>query len=762
MPAFLHDTPTTERALLALTGRRSRRGVLAGVAAVGLVAAFVFQSMAFTSGTPLAGLVRVAYGAVVFAAMAALGTLLAHALSRDGQEAHPRALWQVLFVGVVVLAVGLGLFYAFAPDGLPDDGQFTFGFGKNGEPRAGHALVLMPLLSVVDFAFATFALFRLRSFVLYKRTRRTLRNWRAMVGAMVLGAVVSEVIGLGAAETSVGRVMSSVVVVMMFVNVWRASWLVFLSLRQKFAALGLTLLLFLLFVYAVAAGSLVSGGYGYVPHFSPGVQGFCAYVFGFGALYCGVSFLYLLFHLPTTTDFERKAGERRAFGTLTDLSGAAFDRARLAEAVAAAQVAGATADRAWLALVDDATGSLRPTVVAAHGLPLDAACAAVDCDGFFDAVAATGGPVYLGNANADHRVRSGAGVYVGSLLALPLVARGRTAGVLFAARDVAHAFERDDEEALRLFAAQASLALEHARLFEEEIEKERLQRELDIARAVQQRLLPQRLPHVHGLGLAATSVPALEVGGDYYDVLALDADRLAVIVADVSGKGTQAAFYMAELKGIFHALVRETETPAAFLRRANRALVGSLSAGTFVTAISATVDARTGRVTLARAGHCPAALLPADGLPRLVEGKGLGLGLDRGNVFDRTLDEVTVALAPGDALVLYTDGVVESRSESEEEYGYDRLLADLDRDGGLDAPDLHAALLGDLNAFLGAARYGDDMTLVVLKWQGVPADAPGAPAADARPAPADAADGREPAAPSGRWPAATTHTTAPA
>lgn len=302
---------------------------------------------------------------------------------------------------------------------------------------------------------------------------------------------------------------------------------------------------------------------------------------------------------------------------------------------------------------------------------------------------------------------------------MPLLARDVLLGALFVSREVTHGFEKDDIEAISVFAAQAALALDNARLFEEQVEKERLARELDIARGVQNKLLPQRLPSVEGATLAASSVMAQEVGGDYYDFARLDDHRIAFIIADVSGKGTSAAFYMAELQGIFQSVSHLAPSPADFLTHANRALAASLEKHVFISVVYGVLDQRREELVLARGGHCPVATINLNGDARFIRTRGLGLGLDRSGLFRQSLTEERIRLQPGDVFVLYTDGVVESRNAAGEEYGYDRLLRALKEYRHEDASDLHAALLNDLQSFLGHDAYDDDMTLVVLKWHGL-------------------------------------------
>ena len=165
---------------------------------------------------------------------------------------------------------------------------------------------------------------------------------------------------------------------------------------------------------------------------------------------------------------------------------------------------------------------------------------------------------------------------------------------------------------------------------------------------------------------------------------------------------------------------RLASSPSEFLHHANLALAQSLDRNVFISAIYGILDLKKETFTIARAGHCPAATVRLGGESRLIRTPGLGLGLDRGDLFRKSLVEEHIDLAPGDVFVLYTDGVVESRDVSGEEYGYDRLLAIVDEYRHDDAEGIHAAVLRDLRRFLGAEDYDDDMTLVVLKWHGLP------------------------------------------
>lgn len=695
---------------------RARRVLLLAVFVACYVLAAGYHVIEWSTGTAAGAGWAFLYHLDVLVCYGALWLLLSHVFKRR-QPSPSRVFWMLLLLSLLLLGLSrLFAMFGGAPDpGFGFDEANVVGFDHDtGVPLVLTTVLRMNLLGPLEAALAFVLLLRFRDLVQFKRTRPSLRNWYAMIGLMVIVSLLTFMKpggeGLGLA-VSLGLIP---VIGLMVVNAFRVSWVVYLSFWDKLAIIGLSLGLLTTLSFELALG------YGaYLAYYSYPLSLFSTLAVVFGILYSVTAFLSLLFHLPTTGDFQRKAGEMAAMHSLTTLVGQVFDAEQLTATITASPVEAGSANAAWLAVADLQSGSLRPRVVATHRIHPERIDALVDTAALYADVSARGGPLLLETASADHRVEARPGDGVGSLLVMPLVARDELLGALFVSREVAHGFEEDDVEALEVFAAQAALALDNARLFEEQIERERLARELAIAREVQRRLLPQRLPELSGVTLAAASVPAQEVGGDYYDFVMLPDDRLAFIIADVSGKGTSAAFYMAELQGIFQSASRLMPSPAAFLGHANEVLAASLEKNIFISVIYGVLDAKREELALARAGHCPVATINLHSEARFLRSKGIGLGLDRGSLFRAALAEERIRLQPGDVFVLYTDGVVESRSAEGEEYGYDRLLAALREHRHEEAAALHEALLDDLHCFTGHKAYDDDMTLVVLKWHGI-------------------------------------------
>jgi sigma-B regulation protein RsbU (phosphoserine phosphatase) len=254
-------------------------------------------------------------------------------------------------------------------------------------------------------------------------------------------------------------------------------------------------------------------------------------------------------------------------------------------------------------------------------------------------------------------------------------------------------------------------------LLREQAEKERLEEELRIARQIQMSLLPaQGAVSLPGLRIAALCLPAAEVGGDYYDLLPLSTTRMGVLVADVSGKGTSAALYMAELKGLVLSLSRIYDSPRKLLAEANRILSANMDRHSFITMTYAIVDTAARTMRYARAGHNPMIHFEAKtGRTHVLTPPGLGLGIDRGERFEEILEEAEVPLSEGDLFLFFTDGLSEAMNPEAELFGEGRLRTVIEESEGLESEAIKERILEEIRRFVGGAAQNDDMTLVLLK-----------------------------------------------
>jgi sigma-B regulation protein RsbU (phosphoserine phosphatase) len=304
-----------------------------------------------------------------------------------------------------------------------------------------------------------------------------------------------------------------------------------------------------------------------------------------------------------------------------------------------------------------------------------------------------------------------AGFTIRAGLWVPLLTEHRSVGLMIVQSTQKARFTQAEVALLRALANQAALAIQRAELIDARIREERLQHELELAREVQQSVLPRIFPDVPGYTFAACNQPARQVGGDLYDVFRLDEEHFGVVIADVSGKGMPAALYMALTRSLLLAEARRERSPREVLLSVNRLLREIGDPHMFVTVFYGVIAAPARRLTYARAGH-DYPLLLRDGTAVALGGRGIVLGS-----FDNKeirLSEEQLELAAGDRLVLYTDGMTDVFAPNGQRFELDRLKQVLQKHARQPLEALCTATFADLAAYQGSAEQFDDMTLLVI------------------------------------------------
>ncbi len=256
----------------------------------------------------------------------------------------------------------------------------------------------------------------------------------------------------------------------------------------------------------------------------------------------------------------------------------------------------------------------------------------------------------------------------------------------------------------------AELAAKNALL---EQAQQQIKAELDVARAMQIAILPATFPAKPGCDSAARMIPATTMGGDFYDFIELQDGKIGLVMADVSGKGVPAAFFMAVARTTLRDLAPQFGDPGACLARANDVLCEQNPMDLFVTVFYCVLDPVSGTLRYANGGHNPPYLRRANGTIEALSGAG---GLVLGAMQGIGYPEHAVRLLTGDRLVLYTDGVTEAFNQADEAYGTERLIAEIQAHGSGAAPELLERVCRSVAAFAGAAPQSDDITLIVLTW----------------------------------------------
>ena len=246
-------------------------------------------------------------------------------------------------------------------------------------------------------------------------------------------------------------------------------------------------------------------------------------------------------------------------------------------------------------------------------------------------------------------------------------------------------------------------------------ERQRLKKELDVARHVQMSFLPKGNPILKGIDIASICIPAFEVGGDYYDFIHLGKNKLGIIIGDVSGKGTQAAFYMTLTKGFLKAIAKHTDSPSEVLTKMNELFYENVERGRFISMIYAVVDLEAKFIRIARAGHNPVIYHDTAGKVNLISPNGLALGLEKGDLFSKVITEFEEKIEAGKTFIFYTDGFTEAVNKKGDEYGLDRMFEIAKSWNNSSAAEIQEKMMADVNKFIGKAPQHDDMTMVILK-----------------------------------------------
>jgi sigma-B regulation protein RsbU (phosphoserine phosphatase) len=298
---------------------------------------------------------------------------------------------------------------------------------------------------------------------------------------------------------------------------------------------------------------------------------------------------------------------------------------------------------------------------------------------------------------------------IASMLSVGLRYKGNAVGVLRLYTQRETHFSKLRVNLLKAVAAQAAAAIENARLLTEAAEAEALEKQVQMAAEVQQRMIPQTPPRVPGVELASVYVPCFELGGDLYDFIPLPYDNVGLVIADVSGKGVPASLIMASVRAALRAQVDNVYYLYEVVRRVNLMLCRDTLSSEFVTLFYGVLDSKNRRLTYCNAGHPPGLLLRGDQIIELAS-ENMVLGVDPEESYQQSI----IDLHSNDTLLLYTDGLADARNFNEEAFGRQRIVESF-RKGGA-APQMVADnILWDLRRFVGLNKRTDDVTMIVAK-----------------------------------------------
>ena len=623
-------------------------------------------------------------------------------IERDETLNFTDLLWKVFATGLVATVISLAirlLLFLLGNTKLPENVLF------------GDIIYQINLALFISFLMAAYTSWK--RLILYQKSKWLIRTWMVFEFGM-LAILLYDSLQISFTEA---LYTSFLIVVGLIALVLSANmkWVAYLNFRQKWTSLLLLLLTFFYvgyFFYTVTRQSDVISAQ------SEAFLGFDEHIFNlclffFVITYSVFSFLVILFNLPTSSVFEQKLEEVVNYQRISQSIQTEQSEESVYNILLESSVSSVFADAAWLEIksVTNEAQLFTHQISEKEAHDIREHLKQQHVKGVLEQGSDR-------TKNLSKYLASLRGTRFRSILSFPIIVKGETIGTLTLLKELPEGFNKEMTRIVSTFANQAGISIENFRLMEEAFQNERYKEELKIAKTVQKSLLPQRLEQDKDFDVSAFAQSADEVGGDYYDTLRINDHQVALIIADVSGKGTTAAFHMSQMKGIFHSLAQQEIDPKEFMVRANQALIYCLERGSFISATYFIIDTAAKRITYARAGHCPVLYYRAAAKQaQYLKDRGTALGMIKNKNYCDFIDNNSIPYQPGDVMVLYTDGITEAKSDKGEEYGNERLLAIIETVPDSSVREIQDTLIADLHRFSGTNQINDDYTTMIVKFK---------------------------------------------
>ncbi len=550
-------------------------------------------------------------------------------------------------------------------------------------------------------------------FIFYQKTKRLIISWR-IFEYIILFSLLIPLFNIIPPFTIYYLIFLGIMLLTGIYFSANLKWVAYLNFKQKWKSILLFALIIIYLFYFIIqlynksmeqADVLIIDGF-----FNITVTSLWIFIF----LYAFISVLVILFNLPTSSVFEKKLEEIINFQRLSQSRNTGKNEEEVYDILLDSSVSAVLADAAWLEANKPVDKDYRRLTHRISAEEINQVKEKITHSRTRQIVSSD--PIK--NLKSDRYIASIRNHRFRSVLVFPIFVQNESIGSMVLLKEISDGFNEEMINVIRTFVNQASISIENFKLIEAAIENEQYKKELNIAKAVQRSLLPSRLDHSQFFDIIAYSKSADEVGGDYYDIFKVDENRTIVIIGDVSGKGTSAAFHMSQLKGIFHSLVQLDLSTCEFMVYANKALAKGLDKSSFITASIYFIDKQSGTIEFCRAGHCPTLFYQNKKKEATYyTGKGLGLGILRNNEFQKYVNNDRIFFEQEDLLVLYTDGITEARNYKDEEFGYERLKKLILENAGQPPEKIKESIIDALYMYCKTNAPNDDYTLIIIKFK---------------------------------------------
>ncbi len=607
-------------------------------------------------------------------------------------------LWKIFITGLVTTVGALVIrffIYAFSASSL----------GQN----AMMINILYHLLSGLVVIYLISSMVVWKRLILYQKSKNLQQLWNFFEYSLIL-VLVFDLLGN---EFRSQMYMYALIFVTGFSLILSLNlkWIAYLNFKQKLKSMLFILLSGIYLYHFITV--LIDFQESKILIFDLYNNVFVIALFIFAFLYTGISLLVTLFNLPTSSVFERKLKEAVDFQKLSQAIPRGQTEEQTYDILLESSMSAVFADAAWLEIrTPEHPNGVFYLRDVAHS-QIAQIKENIEPGILKDIIEFKASRLISSNKLVGDLKK----MDFASIIALPVMVKGEQLGTLVLLREMSDAFNRDLIDIIVTFVNQASISIENFLLISDALENERYKEQLKIAQQVQKSLLPEELVRTDAFEICAFSQAAEEVGGDYYDLIELAPGDFGLIVGDVSGKGTSAAFNMAQMKGIFHSLAQKDVSAADLVKSANRALSACLEKKSFITATYQRINTLKNEIEFCRAGHVPSLLYSSTSKKiELLEESGMGLGILRNPDYAKYVHSKTLSYNSGDILLLHTDGITEAMNNRNQQFGIERLRESLKKYVDSSPPEIKEGIISDLMEFLGEVKLDDDYTLVIVKF----------------------------------------------
>ncbi len=573
--------------------------------------------------------------------------------------------------------------------------------------------VILGIISLIIGLLCIVTILILYELILFRRKRFFINNFKVLILLSIIYIFSINYMGFSSGKIPKISLASDhifIINVLIFisiqVNALKSSWVAFLNRKQKLVSIFPLLVMIVLIAIMLNHSAKNS-----LTHFSLSIcslQEVTLYLFW---CYVIFSFLNILIHLPSAGLFDKKVKQLSSLHQLSRSVASVLEIDKLFEEIVNLTYDITNSDSIWLLFRKNESRFF--TLDASKNLlSEDKNLVNLDSEWYLnDKIIQSKSSLIINELERESFIK---GISRGSIIGIPLISsKLGIIGILYAKKNNNYGYSEDEDNILSAFANNAVVAIENARYFQESLDKKELEKELAVAKKIQETLFPKNFPVIPAVEIAAINLPCREIGGDYYDLIKIDEEKLGVAIADVSGKGIPASLLMSNLQACLRTLSRENLSVTEITSRINNIICENTDEYQYITFFYSEIDTKNNRITFCNAGHNPPILLKKDGSEILLKDGGMVLGWMQNVIYKKQEMEIE----SGDQIIFYTDGVTEAVNKEDEAFEEWRLMKIIKEKANNPPKIIIDEIINEIRIHIAGYHNIDDLTLVVIKVQ---------------------------------------------